>query len=93
MILPILSRGIGRSVSARSTCAPEGQLKIRPSAAWQGYGYAVCGDGVRTPITDFCGSTPGDARGLACSRALEICSNRGGVRECDGVLMPFTECR
>jgi hypothetical protein len=88
MILPLLTCGNHGSARSQSSSA----LGLQPAAAWQGFGHAICDDGTPLAITDFCGSTPGDAKGLACSRAQAACSNRGGVQECDGVLLLFVQC-
>jgi len=66
MLLPNLSLGLVRSVQIRSSGMPEERSGIQPAVAWQGQGHVTCGDGVTTPISDSCGSTPGDGRGLAC---------------------------
>lgn len=93
MKMPKLSSGISRFVDNLAWSVTEMQAAILPAVAWQGRGHVTCGDGVTTLITDFCGSTPGDGRSLACARGEAICRNRGGVRHCDGVIIPFSPCR
>jgi hypothetical protein len=93
MKMPKLSSGISRFVDHPALRVTNMHTAILPAAAWQGRGHVTCGDGVTTLITDFCGSTPSDGRSLACARGEAICRNRGGVRRCDGIIIPFSSCR
>jgi hypothetical protein len=99
MQLPKLSLGRLRPAQAPLSPVAEDHFRLRPATdglplpPWQGHGYVTCGDGVTTPITDICGESLSDGRFLACTRGAAICSNRGGISECDGMLMPFVPCR